>query len=128
MERLATALIHPRNRRYLKKGHKQFFFRVGNPKPSKSVIYFPEDLQLMGRVVRQNLVHTRHAEDYVASDYHGAPGTGSEGIQLDHLSNCGDSDLDVCHITQVGELAKVPREAWIRGQSTYVCQKLAIRH
>ncbi len=61
-------------------------------------------------------------------DHQGAPGTGPEGIQPDHLSDSGGSDLDVRHITQVGELAKVWREAWVGGQSTYVRQKLAIRH
>ena len=69
-----------------------------------------------------------HAEDHVVSDNHGAPSTYPEGVQSDHLSDTGGSDLDVRYITQVGELAKVSREAWVGGQSTYVRQKLAIRH
>jgi hypothetical protein len=112
----------------LREDQKYFGIRVGNPKPLKSIIHFPEDPQLVGRFVRQDLVHACHAEDYVVSDHHGTPGTGSEGVQSYHLSDSGGSDLDVRYITQVGELAKVSREAWVSGQSTYVRQKLAIRH
>jgi hypothetical protein len=112
----------------LRKDRKQIRFRVGNPKPLKSIIHFPEDLQLVGRFVRQNLVHACHAEDYVVSDHYGTPGTGSEGIQSDHLSDTGGSDLDVRYITQVDELVKVPREAWVGDQRAHVRQKLAIRH
>jgi hypothetical protein len=129
MERSAAeVLIQPRNRRRLREDRKQFRFRVGNPKPLKSIIHFPEYLQLVKRFVPQDLVHACHAEDHVASDHQSAPGTGSEGIQSDHLSDSGGSDLDVRHIAPVGGLAKVPREAWVGGQSTYVRQKLAIRH
>jgi hypothetical protein len=112
----------------MREDRKYFGFGVGNPKPLKSVIHFPEDPQLIGRFVRQDLVHARHTEDYVVSDHHGTPGTGSEGIQSDHLSDSGGSDLDVRYITQVGELAKVSREVWVGGQSTYVRQKLAIHN
>jgi hypothetical protein len=129
MERSAAeVLIQPRNRRRLRKDRKQIRFRVGNPKPLKSIIHFPEDLQLVGRFVRQNLVHACHAEDYVVSDHHATSGTCPEGIQSDHLSDTRGSDLDVRYIAQVDELVKVPREAWVGGQSTYVRQKLAIRH
>ena len=123
----AERLVQPRNRRRLREGQKQFLFRVGDPKPLKGVIHFPEDPQLVRRFVPQDLIHACHAEDHVAGDHQGAPGTGPEGIQPDHLSDSGGSELDLRHITQVGELAKVPREAWVGGQSTYVCQKLAIR-
>lgn len=129
MERSAAeVLIQPRSRRRLREGRKQFRFRVGNPKPLKSIIHFPENLQLVGRFIRQNLVHACHAEDYVVSDHHGTPGTCPEGIQSDHFSDTGGSDLDVRYIAQVDELVKVTREAWVSGQSTYVRQKLAIRH
>jgi hypothetical protein len=36
-------------------------------------------------------------------------------------------DLDISHITQVGELAEVSCEARVGGQSAYVPQKFAIR-
>jgi hypothetical protein len=106
-------LIQARNRRRLREGRKQFRFRVGNPKPLKTIIHFPKDLQLVRRFVRQDLVHACHAEDYVVSDHHGTPSTGSEGIQSDCLSDRGGSELDVRDIAQVDELVKVPRDAWV---------------
>ena len=37
----------------MREGRKQFRFRVGDPKPLKSVIHFPEDLQLVRRFFPQ---------------------------------------------------------------------------
>jgi hypothetical protein len=51
-----------------------------------------------------------------------------KGFSLTISFDSGGSQLDVRHITQVGELVKVLREAWVGGQRTYVRQKLAIRH
>ena len=36
--------------------------------------------------------------------------------------------MDARYITQVGELVKVPGEAWVGSQSMYVRQKFAIRY
>ena len=61
-------------------------------------------------------------------DYHGASGTGPEGIQPHHLFDSCSSDLDICHIAQIGDLVEVSCEAWVGGQSAYVSQKFTIRH
>jgi len=96
---LAEILPHPRDRRYLGKGRKQFLFRIEDPKPAKGVIQFPEDLQLVSRFVPQKLVHARHTKQHVAGDHHGAPGADPVGIQLGYLPDSGSSNLHIHHIT-----------------------------
>jgi hypothetical protein len=94
----------------LGESQKQFLFRIGNSKPLKSMTRFPKDLQLSRRFVSHELVHACHAEELVAGDHQGVSRTSPEGIQSDHLSDRGGSELDIHDITQVDELAKVWRE------------------